>query len=96
MPAPTSVSNLTRRAFDVLRYLVEHSGRLVTHDELLTALWRDVHVQPEVLKSYILAIRNALGGQEFQSPVHRDPARPWLPLYRADQLSCDATALGFA
>ena len=52
---------LTPKAFDVLRYLVENSGRLVSHDELLTAVWREVHVQPEVLKSYILAIRNALG-----------------------------------
>lgn len=52
---------LTPKAFDVLRYLVENPGRLVSHDELLTALWRDVHVQPEVLKSYILAIRKALG-----------------------------------
>jgi tetratricopeptide (TPR) repeat protein len=53
--------DLPPKTFDVLRYLVEHAGRLVTHDELLTALWRDVHVQPEVLKSHVLAIRNALG-----------------------------------
>jgi len=52
---------LAPKAFDVLRYLAENSGRLVSHDELLTALWRDIHVQPEVLKSYILAIRKALG-----------------------------------
>jgi DNA-binding winged helix-turn-helix (wHTH) protein/tetratricopeptide (TPR) repeat protein len=53
--------DLTPKTFDVLRYLAENAGRLVTHDELLSALWRDVHVQPEVLKSHILAIRNALG-----------------------------------
>lgn len=53
--------DLTPKTFDVLRHLVENTGRLVTHDELLTALWRNVHVQPEVLKSHILAIRNALG-----------------------------------
>jgi len=53
--------DLTPKTFDVLRYLVENTGRLVTHDELLAALWRDVHVQPEVLKSHILAIRSALG-----------------------------------
>src|SRR5579859_3698224 len=53
--------DLTPKTFDVLRYLVENTGRLVTHDELLTALWHDVHVQPEVLKSHILAIRSALG-----------------------------------
>jgi DNA-binding winged helix-turn-helix (wHTH) protein len=52
--------DLAPKTFDVLRYLVENAGRLVSHDELLTALWRDVHVQPEVLKSHILAIRNAL------------------------------------
>ncbi|MEJ0096098.1 MAG: winged helix-turn-helix domain-containing protein [Methylocella sp.] len=53
--------NLTPKTFDVLRYLVENPGRLVTHGELLGALWHDVHVQPEVLKSHILAIRSALG-----------------------------------
>lgn len=53
--------DLPPKTFDVLRYLVENAGRLVSHDELLNALWRDVHVQPEVLKSHILAIRNALG-----------------------------------
>src|SRR5271156_4874564 len=53
--------DLTPKTFDVLRYLAENAGRLVTHEELLSALWRDVHVQPEVLKSHILAVRNALG-----------------------------------
>src|SRR5262245_33267408 len=36
-------------------------GRLVTQAELLDALWPDTHVQPEVLKSQILDVRNALG-----------------------------------
>jgi DNA-binding winged helix-turn-helix (wHTH) protein len=53
--------DLPRKTFDVLRYLVEHEGRLLTHNELLTAIWGDIPVQPEVLKSHILAIRNALG-----------------------------------
>src|SRR6202012_2628091 len=53
--------DLPPKTFDVLRYLVENAGRLIGHDELLTAVWRDIHVQPEVLKSHILAIRNALG-----------------------------------
>lgn len=53
--------SLTPRAFGVLRYLVEHSGRLVTHDEILNALWPDTFVQPEVLKSHILDVRSALG-----------------------------------
>src|SRR5215470_2718581 len=52
---------LTPKAFAVLRYLVERAGRLVTQSELLEALWPDTFVQPEVLKSQILDIRNALG-----------------------------------
>jgi TolB-like protein/DNA-binding winged helix-turn-helix (wHTH) protein/Flp pilus assembly protein TadD len=49
------------KAFDVLRYLVEHAGRLVTQDELLEALWSETYVNPEVLRKYILEIRKALG-----------------------------------
>jgi DNA-binding winged helix-turn-helix (wHTH) protein len=52
---------LPPKTFDVLRYLIENSGRLVTHDELLEAVWGNVHVQPEVVKGHILAIRTALG-----------------------------------
>ena len=51
---------LTPKAFAVLRYLVEHAGRLVTQEELLEALWPDTFVQPEVLKSQILDIRRVL------------------------------------
>jgi predicted ATPase len=52
---------LAPKAFAVLRYLVEHPGRLVTQDELLEALWPKTYVQPEVLKSHIAAIRAVLG-----------------------------------
>ena len=49
------------KAFDVLAYLVDHAGRLVTQDELLEALWSETYVNPEVLRKYILEIRKALG-----------------------------------
>src|SRR6476646_388042 len=52
---------LTPKAFDVLRYLVEHADRLVTQDELLGALWPETYVNPEVIKKYVLGIRKALG-----------------------------------
>jgi DNA-binding winged helix-turn-helix (wHTH) protein len=83
-------TRLTPKAFDVLRYLVEHAGRLVTQDELLNALWPDTFVQPEVLKSHVLEIRHALGddaknpqfietrprrGYQFIAPV-RDASTP--------------------
>jgi DNA-binding winged helix-turn-helix (wHTH) protein/tetratricopeptide (TPR) repeat protein len=59
--------NLRPRAYDMLQYLVDNAGRLVTHDEFLDALWQRVFVQPEVLKGHMLSIRAALGD---------DPANP--------------------
>jgi DNA-binding winged helix-turn-helix (wHTH) protein/tetratricopeptide (TPR) repeat protein len=53
--------SLMPKPFAVLRYLVEHPGRLVTHDQLLQAVWPDTFVQPEVLRRYIVEIRRALG-----------------------------------
>jgi len=49
------------KAFDVLAYLVEHAGRVVTQDEILEALWSGTYVNPEVLRKYILEIRKTLG-----------------------------------
>lgn len=75
---------VTPKAFDVLRYFVEHAGRLVTQDELLEALWPEAYVNPELIKKYIKEIRKTLGdspassafiktfpkrGYEFVAPV---------------------------
>src|SRR5215468_5775897 len=59
--------SLTPKPFAVLKYLVEHPGRLVTHEELLNAIWPDTYVQPEVLRRYILEIRRVLG-DEAENP----------------------------
>jgi eukaryotic-like serine/threonine-protein kinase len=53
--------SITPKAYDVLCHLVENSGRLVTPDEMLEAIWADTYVNPEVLRKYILEIRKALG-----------------------------------
>lgn len=53
--------HLAPKAFQVFHYLLSHSGRIVSHDEVLQAVWPTVHVQPEILKSHILAIRGVLG-----------------------------------
>jgi TolB-like protein/DNA-binding winged helix-turn-helix (wHTH) protein/Tfp pilus assembly protein PilF len=52
---------LAPKGFDVLAYLVEHAGRVVTPDEILEALWSETYVNPEVLRKYIQEIRKALG-----------------------------------
>ena len=57
---------LAPKPFAVLRYLVEHAGRLVTHDELLDAVWPETYVQPQVLRTYTLELRKTLGDDAAQ------------------------------
>jgi DNA-binding winged helix-turn-helix (wHTH) protein len=88
--------SMTPKAFDLLRYLVEHSDRLVTQSEILAALWPETHVNPEVVKKHVLEIRKALGdrssqpafietfpkrGYQFVAPVRETPiAAPPAPI----------------
>jgi predicted ATPase/DNA-binding winged helix-turn-helix (wHTH) protein len=53
--------SLPPKPFAVLQYLVENPGRLITHDELLDALWPETFVQPQVLRTYMLELRKVLG-----------------------------------
>jgi len=57
----TQLVPLPPKTFAVLRYLVEHAGRLVTKDELLKGVWPDTRVSEGVLKGYIRDLREALG-----------------------------------
>src|SRR5580658_677817 len=58
--------DLPPKPFAVLRYLVENPGRLITHDELLDALWPETYVQPQVLRTYVLELRKVLGDDAGQ------------------------------
>jgi DNA-binding winged helix-turn-helix (wHTH) protein/tetratricopeptide (TPR) repeat protein len=55
---------LRRQAFDMLRYLAEHSGTLVTKEELVTAVWRKVAVSDDSLTRCVGDIRDALGDRD--------------------------------
>jgi DNA-binding winged helix-turn-helix (wHTH) protein/lipopolysaccharide biosynthesis regulator YciM len=52
---------LNRRSFDVLLYLVQNSGRILTHDELLKNVWPDAFVDENNLAQSISGLRRALG-----------------------------------
>jgi predicted ATPase/DNA-binding winged helix-turn-helix (wHTH) protein len=52
---------LRPKPFAVLRYLMEHAGRLVAKAELLHAVWPETIVSTEVLKGYIHDLRTVLG-----------------------------------
>ena len=55
---------LRPKAFDVLRALVEHAGRVVTKDELVATAWPDVIVNDDALAQCIRDIRKALGDKD--------------------------------
>ena len=52
---------LAGRAFDVLEYLVRHRDRVVGKDELMSAVWPRVVVEPNNLTQAVSAIRRVLG-----------------------------------
>ncbi|MGH7896491.1 MAG: AAA family ATPase, partial [Candidatus Binatia bacterium] len=66
---------LRRKAFFMLRHLLEHAGSLVGKDELMDAVWPETHVGEAVLKVAMQEIRRALGDQagkpRFVETVYR-------------------------
>lgn len=53
--------HLQGKAFEILFFLVQNSGRFVTRDEILDALWNEQYVNENVITPQITAIRTALG-----------------------------------
>jgi DNA-binding winged helix-turn-helix (wHTH) protein len=53
--------DLRPKSFEVLRYLVENAGRLVSKDELIQTAWPDVTVTDESLTQCVSEVRLALG-----------------------------------
>jgi adenylate cyclase len=75
---------LRPKAFDVLRYLLENAGRIVTKQELMKAVWPNVIVADQVLTHCVGEVRQAIGdsrqtiiktiprrGYRFTAPVVR-------------------------
>jgi len=59
---------LTRKEFAILRQLVMHAGRVITHGQLLREVWGRVHEQDtQYLRVYVGHLRQKLG---------EDPAQP--------------------
>ncbi len=59
---------LAPKAFDTLAYLLRKSGRLVTRDELMKAVWPDSFVEDANLTVNISLLRKALGETDSGKP----------------------------
>ena len=56
--------------FRLLRYLLEHPGRVFSREQLLDAVWgHDVYVEPRTVDVHIRRLRQALNGRNEQDLI---------------------------
>lgn len=66
---------LTKKEFELLRTLAQNAGRVLTHTQLLDAVWGPAHVeQSQYLRFYIGQLRRKLG-EDSDRPrfIHTEP-----------------------
>lgn len=68
---------LRRQSFDVLRYLAEHPGRLITKTELIEKVWARTLVTDDSLVQCIKDIRDAIGDTDHRI-IETVPRRGYL------------------
>jgi adenylate cyclase len=68
---------LRPKSFEVLHFLVENAGRLVSREELLNSLWPGITVTEESLTQCVSEVRNALGDAS-QNIIKTIPKRGYL------------------
>jgi len=93
-----TVVPLSSKAFQVLTYLVSNSGRVVTKDELLKAVWPESFVEESNLPGYISGLRKALTdcasyivtvpgqGYQFTAKVQIEEPADLIPASRTGEL----------
>ncbi len=74
---PAGQVDLRPKSFEVLRYLAEHAGRIVTKTELMQAVWPDVIVTDESLTRCVSDVRHAIGDNS-QRIIKTVPRRGYL------------------
>ena len=62
---------LRRKPFAILRYLVEHPKKLVTHEELLAQVWRGAVVSESAVRSHMHELRQVLGEGVIETVIGR-------------------------
>jgi DNA-binding winged helix-turn-helix (wHTH) protein len=83
------VVRLGSRAFDILAYLLERAGQVVSHRALLEAVWPGTHVGEGNLRFQMAVLRKALGSAEANYIINV-PGRGYCftaPLSKQDEVS---------
>src|SRR5262249_28496738 len=83
---------LRPKSFEVLCYLVENAGRLVTKEELIEAIWPDVTASDQVLAHCVSEVRQAIGNSG-QTIIKTVPGRGYRFVATVSQIATNAGAL---
>jgi tetratricopeptide (TPR) repeat protein len=80
---------LRRKPFAILRYLVSHPKKLVTHEELIAEVWEGAVVSESAMRSHFFDLRQVLGegvvetvigrGWRFVAELREEPPVPVPP-----------------
>ena len=62
---------LRRKPFAILKYFAQHSGRLITHDEIVEAVWGKVAVSESLVRTHVRDLRHVLGEKVIETVVGR-------------------------
>lgn len=96
----TEPIELRPKTWQLMRFLAENPGRLLTKDELLDAVWADVAVTPASLNQAIRELRQALGDDarepRYIQTVHRRGFRFIAALGGVDRNGAAGAARGTA
>ncbi len=86
---------LRPKVYETLKYLVENSGRLISKEELIRAVWPDTAVTDDSLVQCTVELRRAVGGrdQQFLKTV---PRRGYLFAASVTQVSAKPSHLSAA
>ncbi len=90
---PDGEIELRPKSFEVLRYLVENAGRLVSRGELINAIWPNVIVSDESLARCVSDVRLALRDRG-QRIVRTVPRRGYLLAVPTCEAGADLRSMG--
>jgi DNA-binding winged helix-turn-helix (wHTH) protein/tetratricopeptide (TPR) repeat protein len=62
---------LRRKPFAILKYLATHPKRLVTHQEVTEAIWGNISMSENVLRTHVYELRNVVGEGVIETVIGR-------------------------
>src|SRR5689334_19477144 len=65
--------HLPTKEFETLRMLVENNGRVLSKDEMMSAIWQDTFVEESNLAQYVSRLRKILNvdGQQYIKTISK-------------------------